>query len=131
MAPADFAVSPDNRWIAYSSDGTDIVLQPLEGGAVHPLLKGLSNAEVHSWLTAPLLRPGGMFKILPALSSLNVHASPGLDAPTMASLLTGDTFMVVGGPVQAEGYTWWHVQSQQRNVEGWVREFYGWFAPTS
>ncbi len=125
--PVMFALSPDNRWIAYSNGGGEINLQDLRGGSPIRIASGLENAEVVSWLTAPLLKVGSSFVILPPGDNLILRGAPSLDASGLVKLHTGDIFTVTDGPVQADGYTFWRVRSELDGSYGWVREFYGWF----
>lgn len=58
--------------------------------------------------TAPgELAVGGWAKVV--VSGLNLRQSPGTDAESLGHLVVGSSGLIVGGPVQANGYTWYEV----------------------
>jgi len=52
---------------------------------------------------------------------LNLHSSPGDDSPVITGLTEGTQMSVIGGPVQADGYTWWNIKGVVGGIsrEGW------------
>lgn len=52
-------------------------------------------------------------------SQLRVRQAAGTSAATLKVVPDGTRFVVVGGPEQANGYTWWKVDDQAGTV-GWV-----------
>jgi len=52
-------------------------------------------------------------------SQLRVRQAAGTSAGTIKFVPDGTRFVVVGGPEQANGYTWWKVDDQAGTV-GWV-----------
>ncbi|RME05590.1 MAG: hypothetical protein D6803_08600, partial [Anaerolineae bacterium] len=51
---------------------------------------------------------------------LNLRAGPGLSFDPLYLGLEAEVFKVIEGPVQADGYTWWHLQSpSDAAVDGW------------
>jgi len=52
-------------------------------------------------------------------SQLRVRQAAGTGAATIKFVPDGTRFVVVGGPEQANGYTWWKVDDQAGTV-GWV-----------
>ena len=53
------------------------------------------------------------------VSQLRVRQLPGTDSLTVKIVPDGTRFVVVGGPEQVGGYTWWKVDDQSGTV-GWV-----------
>jgi hypothetical protein len=59
---------------------------------------------------------------------LRVRQEPGLNTVTLKFVPDGTKFVVVGGPEQASGLTWWKVDDQAGTV-GWVAADYIRLAP--
>ncbi len=60
-----------------------------------------------TWQADPALGPDGFASV--EADTLNVRASPDLDAPVVDTLSAGELVAITGGPVQAGGYTWFEV----------------------
>lgn len=53
-------------------------------------------------------------------AGLRMRASPGLNTAIKFTALDSEVFLVIDGPVELDGYTWWHLEApydQTRN--GW------------
>lgn len=53
-------------------------------------------------------------------AGLRMRSEPGLDSQVNFTALDSEVFLVIDGPVEADGYTWWHLEApydQTRN--GW------------
>ncbi|MGC8839235.1 MAG: SH3 domain-containing protein [Anaerolineae bacterium] len=57
---------------------------------------------------------------------LRLRAAPGLGGETIALVQEGTLLRVLEGPVEADGYTWWRVQSPEDQT-GWAAG--QWLAP--
>ena len=53
------------------------------------------------------------------IAQLRVRQLPGTDTLTVKIVPDGTQFVIVGGPEQVSGYTWWKVDDQAGTV-GWV-----------
>jgi hypothetical protein len=49
---------------------------------------------------------------------LNIRSDAGLDADTLDTLTYGFTASVIDGPVEADGYTWFEIETDA--ITGWV-----------
>jgi len=80
-------------------------------------LEGLGWA-VSSYLTplAPTLEAGGRARVVAGRGDcLNTRSAPAMAAPRGACLTDGSVVRLVTGPFEADGMTWWQVESG-----GWV-----------
>jgi hypothetical protein len=53
-------------------------------------------------------------------AGLRMRSAPGLDGEVNFTALDAEVFLVIDGPVEADGYIWWHLEApydQSRN--GW------------
>jgi hypothetical protein len=60
--------------------------------------------------------------VVSAPDGLNLRAEPALQAPLVAVLPTGARVAIVGGPIAADGFEWWNVDSDGRR--GWCAGAY-------
>jgi hypothetical protein len=120
-----FGISPDNEWIAYSGDSTNILLQPIYDGEPIEIAHDMENVQVLGWIMAPLLETEAAFRVLPGGDHVRIRRTANFNSIQTGTLYDGNTFTVLDGPVQEDGYTWWYIHSDVDGVEGWVTEFYG------
>ncbi len=59
------------------------------------------------YAATPALGRGGFARVVS--ETLNVRSAPSLSATRLATASIGDVFAVTGGPVAADGYTWYEV----------------------
>lgn len=67
----------------------------------------------------PTLGPGGRAEI--RAETLNVRSAPGTGAARVGVLLRGQVVTIEGGPVDADGYRWWRIDTGE-GLSGWVAE---------
>ena len=68
--------------------------------------------------TPVMLRAGGQAVVVNIKDNvLRARQDPNLKAPVKASFREGDRVNVVEGPVEADGYTWWRIESERGS--GW------------
>jgi|GEM_PF-3422668 len=67
----------------------------------------------------PRLITGERGRVLPGDSN-RLRTQPSLEGSQITMILGGDGFDVIGGPVCADGYTWWQVEYQ--DDIGWTAE---------
>jgi hypothetical protein len=75
-------------------------------------------------------RVGDVYRITQAGLELNVRESASRYAKGIQKLQPGDYVMIVDGPVQAEGFTWWKFSLNpysESQVEGWAVENQAWY----
>jgi hypothetical protein len=53
--------------------------------------------------------------------ALNLRAEPSTSANSLAQLSEGIELLVIGGPEEADDYTWWQVQGiEDESIQGWL-----------
>jgi spore germination protein YaaH len=118
--------------------GTSVLSAIYRGRDGHTYAFRIRASDVHgntsAWrsidlasLTAPAdLTVGGFANVL--VDGLKMRAAPTTAGTIMATLAAGDALQVIGGPVSAEGYTWWQVSGPVHQwspvdliqVGGWI-----------
>ncbi len=74
---------------------------------------------------------GQTAQVTQAGQNLRVRAQPGTGFATVGELVPRICVTITGGPVQANGFTWWRIQGP-RGLNGWVAEASGseiWLSP--
>jgi len=88
---------------------------------------GVTGWSAENWLEKYSGGGGGssgkfkMGDIVVTTANLNVRSGPGLGYSVIKTEPSGTTGKVVGGPVDADGYTWWKIQYSD-GVTGWSAE---------
>jgi hypothetical protein len=91
--------------------------QPLARSAAAPTVAATATSDVAVLVpvASPTALPRGA--TVTAQDGLNLRKDHGSSAQLLASLSNGTRVTVVGGPVQADGHTWWNVEVDGRR--GW------------
>lgn len=76
----------------------------------------------------PSLEVEREYLISAAGDNLNVHQSASLSAPVILKLNEKEKIKVLDGPIESDGYYWWHIELSDK-VTGWVVDVHGWFNP--
>ena len=127
---------PDGRHLAFSrstysctSDQGDWEIYTTN--LSHEEYKLMSNVgywTTLAWAPVPNLGIGQQYTITEAGAFLNLRTGHSLDEQILKKLPAGELIMVLEGPVDAEGYYWWKIRTQD-GTEGWAVEQSNWFKP--
>jgi hypothetical protein len=71
-------------------------------------------------LIVATLAPGATAEVRNTGQCLNVRLRPSLSGQAVDCLPDGTLLRVIGGPVEADGITWWEVSRQHLPTAGWV-----------
>jgi hypothetical protein len=77
-----------------------------------------------------VFRIGDTYILKRAAGNLNLREFPSRDAPAIRKLVTGEYMLILDGPVQADGFTWWKFRTDlnsDQQVEGWAVEDPDWY----
>lgn len=56
---------------------------------------------------------------------LNIRSLPGIaNSQVLFRAAEGSAFRIIGGPRQADGFTWWHIQDPLSQLAGWAAADY-------
>lgn len=97
-------------WVVESADNVR-VLQPF-GTITPPTLPPPASSNN--------FQIGDRVMVTQAGNNLNARQQPSTSAPVVVILLTNQVFPVVGGPVTADGFTWWWINTAQGHA--WVAD---------
>lgn len=97
----------NSGWVA-DGDGETVWLSPQVGGS------------------QPVNRPpnvGERVRVtMDATLELTIRALAGTDAPVVTRVDSGTEFTVIGGPISANGFTWYQIRSDDATIEGWAAD---------
>ena len=77
-----------------------------------------------------VFRVGDTYILKGAAENLNLRESPSRNAPAIRVLAKGEYMLILDGPVQADGFTWWKFRTDlnsDQQVEGWAVEDPDWY----
>ncbi len=77
-------------------------------------------------------RVGDRVQVTMSTGDLSVRITPGTDAELVTRVAQGQEFTVMGGPQEANGYTWYQIRSDNGATEGWAADGDGtdrWLSP--
>ena len=64
----------------------------------------------------------GFAEVTAVGDNVRVRVAPGLGADVLTQLRAGTVLQILEGPVSADGYTWWHIRTNDHAVDGWAVE---------
>lgn len=131
---ASEAIQPIGRGIAQAPDDITLAFtgrsfnawfrgseEPVQISSAQPTRSTAAPEKVTSTsVTVPVavLRIGGSARVLTSNgSNLRVRRDPGTSQAVVARLRGGESVAIIGGPMSADGYTWWRVRGEWG--EGW------------
>ena len=92
-----------------------------------PQLQPTATIPLPTPAPSPTLPPGnfaigGTVQVVGVdTSGLNIRAAPGLDAQVRFQALEGETFVIMDGPQQVDGFEWWRLEApNDPNRYGWA-----------
>jgi uncharacterized protein YgiM (DUF1202 family) len=65
-------------------------------------------------------RVGDRVQVTMSTGELSVRVTPGTDAELVVRISPGQQYTIMGGPQEADGYTWYQIRSDDGGTEGWV-----------
>jgi uncharacterized protein YraI len=68
---------------------------------------------------APSASPEPAANATVTAEALNVRAEPGVESPIVGLLVEGARVEIIGGPEEADGYTWLEITTSD-GIDGWV-----------
>lgn len=69
---------------------------------------------------------------MPVGQQLSIRTQPGRDAPLLTRVNPGEQFTISDGPLDANGFKWYRIRSDNGQIEGWAAEGDGatrWLSP--
>lgn len=128
--------SPDGEYIAFvASDetccnidaGWNIYVMKADGSDLQkfPSRRGWAPFAL-AWSPVPSLKINQTYTLTDLGDHLNLRAEPSLDAEILARLRTGQSVTVLDGPVDADHYYWFRLETAD-GQQGWAVEAAGWY----
>jgi serine/threonine-protein kinase len=75
----------------------------------------------------PGIAQGAYFFITQEGTGQHIRSDPSVGSSSQGQVRTNDELVVTGGPVYAEFYLWWPVQTLDGSISGWAAHFAGWW----
>ncbi len=99
---------------AETAETDDVVAQPSAPTPTVPVVDTPAPGEIFV---------GGQAVV--QVAGLRLRQEPSTQTTVLAEYQTGTVVNVVGGPVEAEDFTWWQVQAVDSTITGWMVESLG------
>jgi hypothetical protein len=110
--------TPTKWWIKFTATPSP---KPLEftAATVQP---GSSASDCATWFSSGL-KPGifAYVALMPPLPN-RIRSNAGLSHSYLGQIEPGDGLKVINGPVCADGYRWWLIESLKGDLQGWTVE---------
>ncbi len=94
----------------------EVSFQPLAAPVTGESTQGSTGGGTAT--TAPMLTVGGKAKLL---SDINFRSSATTQSAKVGILYPGQIVDVIGGPINADGYRWWNLRTED-GLEGWAAD---------
>lgn len=75
----------------------------------------------------PGIGPGAYFFVTFEGTGQHVRATSSVSSQSQGQIRTGDELVITGGPIYAEFYLWWPVQTLDGSIAGWAAHYPGWW----
>jgi len=110
----------DDEWRAKLAAGSAPALPAWASNFV------LAGGKPADWLA---FRKGDVYIITTAGDQLNMRDSASLKGTLVKQLKTGEYVEIIGGPVSADGHTWWNIKDldYSQELSGWAVENHDWY----
>ncbi len=90
-------------------------------GNLLPTLMPTPTSTLIIFLPEGMIGVGGYVKVAGTEGAgLRMRSDPNLDGEINFTAMDAEVFLVIGGPVESDGYTWWHLEAPyDKNRTGW------------
>jgi hypothetical protein len=127
--------SPDGKYLVFFNyDGDDHITfisdkdhQQIKLPISDDLSSWQDPSELWGWNKLLEFKIGRNYIVTPLGKGLILREEPSADARVIIDLATGDQVQFIGGPVNADFFTWWKVKVGV--ILGWVQVQTYWFDP--
>jgi dipeptidyl aminopeptidase/acylaminoacyl peptidase len=126
----EYAWAPDNASLAFTawvgnftSRRKELFIIPATGGERIALLLRvdmIQTGPLYDWVKLMNFKAGRIYLVNELNQNLGLYEGPTLKGKPIQMLKTNDTVVLLEGPVQADGYSWWKVKVNNDVIRGWV-----------
>jgi Tol biopolymer transport system component len=131
--------SPDASYLAFNAteicdkyaegvaNGWEIFITDIRNGTTQRLTNNPDWYPLElAWSPVPALLVDKTYLVITGGGFIDLHNMPSSASLVVGQLYEEEKFLVLEGPVDADGYYWWRVRAQD-GVEGWLIEMAGWY----
>ena len=87
--------------------------------------KGRDDTALHVFLRRPAYLIGGQAQVAGTQGDgLRLRSDPGLQTTTLKTVLDGAQLLILDGPRDVDGITWWRLRDPADGAEGWAAQLY-------
>jgi hypothetical protein len=99
-------------WMVERVDDVQVLVK-IDPTTGEPVGTGSGNGQLGGGGGGGALTPGGQAIVTPQGDNLNARTRPTTNSPVLTILQEGQILNVLDGPVQADGFTWWQVDTSE------------------